>query len=55
MKFVVTKGYSNEVDVKLHWESRDKILKGLWYGTLFAASAVSTRYLLHDKSKSQKD
>jgi hypothetical protein len=52
MKFVVTKGYSNEVDVKLHWESRDKILKGLWYGTLFAVSAVSTRYLVNDKKKS---
>jgi hypothetical protein len=37
MKFVVRKDYGDEVDVKLHWESKAKIKKVLlWAGTVAA-------------------
>jgi len=43
MKFVVTKDYGNEVEVKLHWETKDKIRKivtnTLLIGGTFAATA----------------
>lgn len=39
MKFVVTQGYLNEVDVRLHWESKKKIKKiASW--TAIAVGAV---------------
>lgn len=31
MHFVVNKNYGNEVEVKLHWESKEKIKKFLWW------------------------
>lgn len=45
MKFIVTKDFSGrEVDVRLHWESKDKIKKVLWW----TVGAVSATYLAVD-------
>ena len=45
-KFVVTKGYGNEVEVTLHYETKDKIRKILAYGGVGAVYAVIVaRYL----------
>lgn len=41
MKFVVTKGYAGEVDVKLHWETKDKITKAAWIAGTAAAGVMA--------------
>ena len=44
MKFVVIQGYNNEVDVKLHWETKSKIKKiaarGLYIGVVVASVVI---------------
>jgi hypothetical protein len=42
MKFVVTKEYGNEVDVKIHWESKNKIVKVLYWTTCIVIAIVGT-------------
>lgn len=40
MKFVVNHPYHNEVEVKLHWETKSKIKKVLVYGVIIAATSA---------------
>jgi hypothetical protein len=52
MKFVVTKPYGNEVDVKLHWESKDKLKRALyWTGGILGTAA----FVLHLQTKNNKE
>lgn len=44
MKFVITKPYYNEYDVKLHWETKDKITRVLWWTAIVAGAATTAWY-----------
>lgn len=48
MKFVVVNGPLHEVDVKLHWESKQKIKKIVGWTSVVAAS-VAGAYLYSKK------
>lgn len=53
MKFVVTNHYNNEVEVKLHWESKQKIKKIVGWTTVVAASVVAAKIVM-DRQESSK-
>lgn len=42
MKFVVQKDMFGEYDVKLHWESKDKLKRIAYWGLLVPASAAAS-------------
>jgi len=49
MKFDVTHNGLGTYDVRLNWETKDKIKKIAYYGTLTAVSVASTWYYVNYK------
>jgi len=49
MKFIVTKPYGNEVEVKLHWETKDKLKRAALWTTSVVALAGAFVYIYNDK------
>lgn len=55
MKFIVKKEYGAEVEVKLHYETKDKIKKIFFYGVVVPAVFVSARYLQTENNKNENE
>ncbi len=52
MKFVVKKDVFNEVEVKLHWETKNKIKQVLGWGAMLAGTYFGSKaYLEHQNNK----
>jgi len=49
MKFVVIQDWNNEVEVKLHWETKKKIRQNLFRGAVVIVSAVSIWSIVNDR------
>jgi len=56
MKFVVTKNaFGNEVDVKLHWETKEKLKKAAFRTLVAATIVVSVVSIYNDKKDKPED
>lgn len=53
MKFVVSKGPLNEVDVKLQWETKEKLKKAFYWGLCMPLSIFGVYHFVtkdHEKT-----
>jgi hypothetical protein len=54
MKFIVTKSYLNEVDVRLHEDSKRKLKLVLGWSAYAGAIAGGIAYMRHDNKKASE-